>query len=150
MRVVAIVLLLTAILPLAGADQSLAAGPLSITTTTTVYGDGCEGTNGGETREARVHVDDPRPNGGTKDVVAGSACNSYEDSYNDVESSYLYVYYWDFQFGQNGPSGGFAWYGGSTATSSWCGSYVSVGSVVEYLGCPAPDGSAPPRVPLMP
>ena len=139
-----------ALLPLAGADQSISAGPATLSTMNADYGDGCGGTNGGSQREVRVHVDDPRPNGGTKDVVVGSACNSYDDGSNAFESSSLYLYYSDVQFGQQGPSLFYAWYGGSYNGGSWCGSSASSGTVTQSLGCPSPDGSAPPMIPVLP
>lgn len=149
MRVV-ICLGLLMLAPIAGADQSIGAGPATVSTMNVEYGDGCDGTNGGAQREIRVHVDDPRPNGGTKDVVVGSGCNSYDDGSTDIETSYLYAYYFDFQFGQPGPSAYFVWYGGSYNGASWCGSSASMGSVWSNFGCPSPDGSAPPMLPVLP
>lgn len=150
MRAVLVISLTLLLVPLAQADQSLGAGPATVSTMNADYGTGCGGANGGTQREVRVRIDDPRPNGGWKEIVLGTACNSYDDGTSEFESSYLYVYYSDVEFGQPGPSAYYGWYGGSYNGATTCGSYVSTGTITESLGCPAPDGSAPPMLPVLP
>lgn len=150
MRLALAIALAILLLPIAQADQSIAAGPATLSMTNADYGDGCGGTNGGTQREVQLRVDDPRPNGGWKAAGVGSACNSYDDGTNEFEGSYLYVYYTDIEFGAPGPSASYGWYGGSANGSSWCGSWASTGTLTQNLGCPSPDGSAPPMLPVLP
>ncbi|MFA5861131.1 MAG: hypothetical protein WDA16_05500 [Candidatus Thermoplasmatota archaeon] len=137
--------------PLASADQSLNAGPATLSTSNTTYGDGCDGSNGGTTREAKLLVTDPRPNAGYKQAAIGTSCYRYDYGGGNVyEGSYLQIYAGSWEYNGGGPNAYYNWYGGDSAGTQYCGSSAGTGSMYEPLGCPSPDGSAPPMMPELP
>lgn len=149
MRFAAVLALALLAVPLAAADQAIVAGPLSVTTANATFGDGCDGVNGGASRDADATLDDPR-GGGYKRAHLTSGCSRFDDGTNEFEGSYLSLYVTSVEANQQGPYAGYNWYGGETNGWSYCGSGAYVGGFSTPLGCPAPDGRAPPMLPELP
>lgn len=147
--ILAVLVLSLALAPLAAADQSITAGPARAETINGTWGDGCGGPNGGDTRTIVVNVDDPR-GGGSTTAVADWSCARYDFGAGDYHFRTFSVYASNTQFNTPGPSAYYSWYGGTTPSYSFCGSHVGTGATYVSLGCPAPDGSAPPMIPALP
>lgn len=153
-----LVLLATALLlPLAAADQNLAAGPASVKTQNTQWGNGCEsGDTGGEWRDAHANVAATEHE--SVFVDAASSCNAW--SWNDGMGNYENQTWHNFGVAagrQTDSSWGpyvqyYAWdQRDENSWSTWhaCGSQLYASGLALLLGC-MPNGMAPPTLPELP
>lgn len=159
MRSTLVLVVLLALVPLASADQSLVAGPAGLSTANTGSGD-CS-TNGYEWRGVTLAIANPLGEGSTSAVVY-STCSAYDSTYGGEhyhgQNSAMGFYAQDQRYNTQGPSAGYAWYGGQggqegvygDSTYEYCGSQAYAGSADEYPGCVSPTGDAPPMLPLLP
>lgn len=144
--------------PLALADQSVSTGPAQATTTSSDVGDACGGANGFHERDARLVVS---PDG--RNVIVVELAQGCYDSSSGAP------YYFEGHGNQTyagvtrtGPNPGdgatlaafswTTWHAGSpyVGYQSSCDSRLDVLSVRPDLGCPTPDGSAAPMLPVLP
>lgn len=144
------------LLPLAAADQNVALGPASVTTTNADVGT-CEmGSTGQSTRSANARVELTENESAFADATSYCYANAWSDGSGN---------YWNSQSSGIGVSAGrqthnawgpyliVGWFDHRQETnggdSHFCGSQVYVSGPVVFLGC-WPNGERPPMLPALP
>lgn len=138
----ALAALATVLAPAAAADTAVAEGPLAASTANTEAGD-CEASGfRSRTAEARVSPDGVN----SAWVYVASYCSAWLP---DGSASGLYVFAGRCTYATC--AGAFAgWWAVESGAWRDCSSAVGAFGPVLFPGCPTPDGSGPPLLPVLP